>query len=145
MVLIADRGLLSAANIEELDKLHAQLKEEGRDVAVQYILAVPAARYRDFADDLKRLHEAQGNTQEWCAQTQWKSSRLVVAHDPVAAARRTGARDKTIAELLEIGQECSVKLDAQDESRQLGKKNKARGCCRRPKTDPLEATVPIQN
>ena len=132
VVLIADRGLLSTANIQELDKLQAQLKKDGRDVAVQYILAVPAARYGDFADVLKRLHEAQDNTQEWCGQTHWKNSRLVVAHDPVAAARRTGARDKTIVELLEIGQECSVKLDAQDESRQLGKKNKTKG---RPMSD----------
>ena len=132
VVLIADRGLLSTANIEELGKLQAQLKKDGRDVVVQYILAVPAARYGDFCDDLKKLHEAQDNTQEWCSQTQWKNSRLVVAHDPVAAARRGSARDKTIAELLEIGQECSVKLDAQDESRQLGKKNKTKG---RPMSD----------
>lgn len=132
VVLIADRGLLSTSNIEELDKLQAQLKKDGRDVAVQYILAVPAARYGDFCDDLSSLHEAQDNTQEWCGQTQWNSSRLVVAHDPVAAARRTGARDKTIAELIDLGQECSVKLDAQDESRQLGKKNKTKG---RPMSD----------
>ena len=132
VVLIADRGLLSTANIEELGKLQAQLKKDGRDVAVQYILAVPAARYGDFCDDLKKLHEAQDNTQEWCGQTQWKNSRLVVEHDPVVAARRTGARDKTIAELIELGQECSVKLDAQDESRQLGKKNKTKG---RPMSD----------
>ena len=52
VVLIADRGLLGTANIEELDKLQAQLKKDGRDVAVEYILAVPAARYGDFADDL---------------------------------------------------------------------------------------------
>jgi hypothetical protein len=31
----------------------AQLKKDGREVTVQYILAVPAARYGDFADDLK--------------------------------------------------------------------------------------------
>jgi transposase len=132
VVLIADRGLLSTANIEELGKLQAQLKKDGRDVAVQYILAVPAARYGDFADDLKKLHEAQDNTQEWCAETQWKSSRLVTAHDPVAAARRTAARDKTIAELLKLGQHCSVKLDEQDQSEQAGKKKKAKG---RPMSD----------
>ncbi len=132
VVLIADRGLLSTANIEELGKLQDQLKKDGRDVAVEYILAVPAARYADFADDLKKLHEAQDNTQEWCAQTQWNNSRLVVAHDPVAAIRRGAARDKTMAQLLAIGQECSVKLDAQDESRYQGKKNKTKG---RPMSD----------
>ena len=132
VVLIADRGLLSTANIEELGRLQAQLKKDGRDVAVQYILAVPAARYGDFADDLKKLHEAQDNKQEWCAETQWKSSRLVVAHDPVGAARRTTARDKTIEELLKLGQHCSVKLDDQDESQHAGKKRKTKG---RPMSD----------
>ena len=132
VVLIADRGLLSTANMEELGKLQAQLKKDGREVAVEYILAVPAARYGDFCDDLKKLHEAQSSTQEWCAETQWKNSRLVVAHDPVAAARRTTARDKTIAELLALGQQCSVKLDEQEESQHAGKKKKTRG---RPMSD----------
>jgi transposase len=132
VVLIADRGLLSTANIDELAKLQAQLKKDGREVALEYILAVPAARYGDFADDLKKLHEAQNNTQAWCAETSWQSSRLVVAHDPVAAARRTTVRDKTLAELIELGQQCSVKLDAQDESQRNGKKSKTKG---RPMSD----------
>jgi hypothetical protein len=46
----------------------------------------------------------------------------VVAYDPVAAARRVAARDRAIAELIDIGQECGVKLDAQDESQRIGKK-----------------------
>ncbi len=132
VVLIADRGLLSTANIEELGRLQEQLKKEGRDVAVDYILAVPAARYGDFADDLKKLHKTQDNTQEWCAETKWQSSRLVVAHDPVGAARRTAARDKTIEELLKLGQQCSGKLDDQDESQNAGKKKKTKG---RPMSD----------
>lgn len=132
VVLIADRGLLSTANIEDLGKLQAQLKKDGREVAVEYILAVPAARYGDFADDLRKLHEAQDNALEWCAETQWKDSRLVVAHDPVAAARRTTARNKTMTELLALGQQCSVKLDEQDESQNAGKKKKTKG---RPMSD----------
>ena len=132
VVLIADRGLLSTANIEELGKLQAQLKKDGHEVAVEYILAVPAARYGDFADDLKKLHAAQGSTQQWCSETKWQSCRLVVAHDPVAAARRTAARDKTIAELLKLGEQCSVKLDEQDQSKQAGKKKKTKG---RPMSD----------
>lgn len=132
VVLIADRGLLSTANIEELDKLQAQLKKDGRNVAVEYILAVPAARYGDFAEDLKKLNATQNTGQEWCAETRWNDSRLVVAHDPIAAARRTAARDKTMAELLKLGQQCSGKLDAQDESKSTGKKNKTKG---RPMSD----------
>ena len=132
VVLIADRGLLSTANMEELGKLQAQLNKDGRDVVVQYILAVPAARYGEFAADLQKLHGEQDNTQEWCNQTQWNNNRLVVVHDPVAAARRTAARDKTIAELVELGQQCSGKLDAQDESARMGKKSKTKG---RPMSD----------
>ena len=125
VVLVADRGLLSLGNLEELDKLQAQLKQDGRDVALQYILAVPAARYGDFADDLNRLNAAQtekATDQPWCAETKWQDKRLVVAHDPEVAARRTTGRDKTIAELLAMGQQCSDKLDGQDESQRTGKK-----------------------
>ena len=56
----------------------------------------------------------------------------MVAHDPVSASRRTTARDKTIAELVKLGQQCSVKLDEQDESQRTGKKNKSKG---RPMSD----------
>lgn len=123
VVLVADRGLLSVGNLEELDKLQMQLKaEDGRDVALEYILAVPAARYGDFADDLKVLNEAQDADQSWCSETQWQNSRLVVAHDPQVAARRAAARNKTIAELVAMGQQCSDKLDDQD----AGKKAKGR-------------------
>ena len=122
VVLVADRGLLSVSNIEELAKLQTQLKADGRDVALEYILAVPAARYGDFADDLKRLSQAQPSDQAWCAETKWQDNRLVVAHDPEVATRRGQARDKTIAELVAMGQQCGDKLDGQD----AGKRAKGR-------------------
>jgi transposase len=122
VVLVADRGLLSVGNMEELDKLQAQLKKDGRDVALEYILAVPAARYGDFADDLTRLNEHQGADQAWCAETTWQNKRLVVAHDPQAATRRGQARDKTIADLVAMGQQCSDKLDNQDAGKREGQK-----------------------
>jgi hypothetical protein len=125
VVLVADRGLLSVGNIEALAQLQAQLNKDGREVALEYILAVPAARYGDFSDDLKQLHGAQDNTQEWCAETAWQGRRLVVAHDPIGAARRTAGRDKTMAELLKMGQQCSVKLDAQDEEKEEGQRSGA--------------------
>ena len=122
VVLVADRGLLSVSNIEELAKLQTQLKKDGCDVALEYILAVPAARYGDFADDLKVLSGAQAPDQSWCAETRWQGNRLVVAHDPVVATRRAQARDKAIAELVAMAQQCSDKLDGQD----AGKKSKGR-------------------
>jgi transposase len=135
VVLVADRGLLSVANLEELATLQAQLKKGARDVALEYILAVPAARYGEFSEDLQRLSQAQASDQapdqEWCAETTWQAKRLVVAHDPQVAARRAQARDKTIAELLAMGQQCAGKLDGQDESQRAGKK-KSKG---RPMSD----------
>jgi transposase len=56
----------------------------------------------------------------------------VVAHDPLGAARRTSARDKTITELAKLGQQCSVKLDEQDESQRTSTKKKSKG---RPMSD----------
>ncbi len=91
-------------------------------MALEYILAVPAARYGDFCDDLKRLSEAQPADQAWCAETKWQDNRLVVAHDPEVAARRGQVRDKTIEELVAMGQQCSGKLDGQD----AGKRAKGR-------------------
>jgi Transposase DDE domain len=124
------------AHIEELGKLEVQLKKDGRDVAVQYILAVPAARYGEFAGELRRLHENQVKSQDagqmWCAETTWNDARLVVAHDPLAASRRGVARDQKIAELVKLGQQASAKLDAQDESLRLGAKRKSKG---RPMSD----------
>ena len=134
VVLVADRGLLSVGNLEELDKLQAQLKTDGRDVALEYILAVSAARYGDFAEDLSQLSAAQTKQaadHPWCAETKWQDKRLVVAHDPEVATRRAAARDKTIAELLAMGQQCSDKLDGQDES-QRAEKKKGKG---RPMSD----------
>jgi hypothetical protein len=62
-----------------------------------------------------------------------------VAAQPSGGGARPGfshqasyGADKTIAELLKLGQQCSVKLDAQDESQRTGKKNKSKG---RPMSD----------
>lgn len=38
----------------------------------------------------------------------------MVAHDPKVAARRAASRNKTIAELAAMGQQCSDKLDGHD-------------------------------
>lgn len=48
VVLVADRGLLSLNNLQELAQLQAQLDAAGRGVRLEYVLAVPAARYGEF-------------------------------------------------------------------------------------------------
>ena len=127
VVLIADRGLLSVNNLAELAALQAALKAQGREVAVDYILAVPASRYGDFADSLGAMATQQPGQAEWVGETQWAAPegparRLVVAHDPVAGARRTQARQAAIDELIKLGQQWSGKLDAQD----AGKRSKGK-------------------
>lgn len=120
VVLVADRGLLSVNNLEELAKLQATLASEGRAVSLEYVLAVPAARYGDFAESLRVMAAGQATDKPWVAETTWQSSastvqrRLVIAHDPEVAARRTLARNKAIAELLALGELWGGRLDAQD-------------------------------
>ena len=125
VVLVADRGLLSVNNLDELAKLQATLAAEGREVSLEYVLAVPAARYGDFADALRASASTHPADKPWVAETTWQSSsksspptvtqrRLVIAHDPQAAQRRTEARNKAIQELLALGEQWGGKLDAQD-------------------------------
>ena len=126
VVLIADRGLLSVANLDALAALQATLRAQGRDVAVDYILAVPASRYGDFAEALGAMAALQPSDTPWVGETQWATPngvadpsgattrRLVVAHDPEAAARRTRQRQACIDELIALGQQWSGKLDQQD-------------------------------
>ena len=127
VVLIADRGLLSVNNLDELAALQAALRAQGREVAVDYILAVPASRYGDFADALGAMAAQQPSNAEWVGETQWaapdkSSRRLVVAHDPVSGARRTQARQTAIEDLIKLGQQWSGKLDEQD----AGKRSKGK-------------------
>ncbi len=130
VVLVADRGLLSVNKLDELAKLQATLAAQGRAVSLEYVLAVPAARYGDFADALRASASARPADKPWVAETIWPSSskssppsasaatithrRLLIAHDPEVALRRTQARNKAITELLALGEQWGGKLDAQD-------------------------------
>ena len=136
VVLVADRGLLSVANLDALGALQATLRAQGREVAVDYILAVPASRYGDFAEALDAMAGQQPTSAPWVGETQWTAPdggaglsgagattrRLVVAHDPEAAARRTRQRQACIDELIARGQQWSGKLDQQD----AGKRGKGK-------------------
>ena len=69
----------------------------------------------------------QPSDAEWVGETQWAapdgpSRRLVIAHDPVAGARRTQARQTAIEDLIKLGQQWSGKLDEQD----AGKRSKGK-------------------
>ena len=114
VVLVADRGLLSLSNLDELSQLQDTLKAEGIKIRLEYILAVPAARYGEFAQSLRVMVKAQEPQTSWVSELDWQSRRLIVAHDPEVALRRTRERRKQIDELVKQGQEWGGQLDAQD-------------------------------
>lgn len=122
VVLVADRGLLSLSNLQELAQLQDALEAEGIEVRLEYILAVPAARYGEFAQSLSVMAKAQESQAAWVGELDWQSRRLIVAHDPELAQRRTQERRKQIEELVNQGQEWGGQLDAQD----AGKKRRGR-------------------
>lgn len=114
VVVVADRGLLSFDNIDTLDALGA---EQG--LAVDYILAVPGRRYRDFAKLMSTLHPqlAAAVTEpsaDVVTETTWEGRRLVVAHNAERAAEQTVQRRETIEELDALGAQLAERLDNQD-------------------------------
>jgi transposase len=136
VVLVADRGLLSLDNLRDLEALQQRLHDEGREVRLDYVLAVPAARYGEFKTELQQLQDEHDSSRSWVGETTWEHEdgshkakeqpesapkpvprryRLVIAHDPEAAQRRTQARRKQIAELLALGEQWGGQLDAQDD------------------------------
>jgi Transposase DDE domain len=91
VVLVADRGLLSLNNLRELDALRAELAKAGRAVSLEYVLAVPAARYGEFKDELQTLHQAHDSSQAWVAEMTWQHSTRANKADDVDAAAAEGA------------------------------------------------------
>ena len=110
LIVVADRGLLSLDNIDELGKI----KLPGGQ-ALEFILAVPGRRYGEFAEILQDFQiRAAVATQEIVEQTSWQHLRLVVAHHPQRAAEQTQLRRERIAALEAQAQAWAGKLDGQD-------------------------------
>ena len=111
IIVVADRGLLSTDNLEELQAMRLPC---GAPLA--FILAVPGRRYRDFKDILQPLHKTycQDAETEVVGETPWQGLRLVIAHDPHTAAEKSSQREQTIAHLEAQAQQWAGKLDAQD-------------------------------
>jgi len=126
VVLVADRGLLSLNNLQELTQLQAKLDAAGRGVRLEYVLAVPAARYSEFKAELQSLDVRHDAAAAWVDEMRWATAeandpadpprqhRLVVAHDPVVAQRRNQARREQMRALIALGQQWGGRLDAQD-------------------------------
>ena len=112
LVLVADRGLLSLDNLEALKAVRLA---SGKPL--EFIVAVPGRRYNEFIELLEPFHEEQcaTATQEVIAEHAWNALRLVVAHDPVAAATKTEQRNERIDALIRQADQWSGKLTEQDE------------------------------
>jgi Transposase len=110
LILVADRGLLSLDNIEQLC---AHKLPGGQPL--EFILAVPGRRYGEFEDILQSLQQrfAQAS-EEVIDEARWQDWRLVVAHNPERAAEQTQWRRQRIGELQQRAAQLAGKLDAQD-------------------------------
>ena len=110
LIVVADRGLLSLDNIDELTKIRMLGGQ-----ALEFILAVPGRRYGEFADVLSAIQaKAATATQEIIEETKWQGLRLVVAHHPERAQEQTQGRRERIAALQDKARLWAGKLDEQD-------------------------------
>jgi len=108
VILVADRGLLSLENIDELTALADQ---DGR--TLEFILAVPARRYADLVETFRGLAFDEGGL----AESSFAGHRLIVAHDPLRATDQSARRRARIAELEAQAEKMVAKLDAQDDGK----------------------------
>jgi transposase len=110
LIVVADRGLLSLDNMEELGKV----KLPG-DRVLEFILAVPGRRYGDFVELLQDFQRKTADAvHEVIGEVQWEGLRLVVAHQPDRAQEQTQLRNARLAELEAKAAQWAGKLDAQD-------------------------------
>jgi hypothetical protein len=108
VILVADRGLLSLDNIDELTKMADQ---GGR--TLEFILAVPARRYSELVDTFRALNVGE----DGLAESTFAGHRLIVAHDPLRGQEQCERRRARIAELEAWAEKMVGKLDAQDEGK----------------------------
>ena len=122
VVLVADRGLLSLDNLEQIQALRLPSGQP-----LEFVLAVPARRYVEFAPIIAGMGppiEAGATAPaQWVDERAWHAPdevadrpalRLVVAHDAQQAAMATQRRLQKIEELQVHAAHWSGKLDAQD-------------------------------
>jgi transposase len=111
LIVVADRGLLSLDNLEELGKISLPNSRS----ALEFILAVPGRRYNEFTDVLQGIQtRASTAEQEIIEEARWQGLRLVVAHHPQRAAQQTQLRNERITALQDKAQQWAGKLDGQD-------------------------------
>lgn len=106
MVLVADRGLLSLDNLEAITAIGAQ-----HQVQVDFVMALPARRYKDMKDVNDALVLEKG-----LAESTFAGRRLVVSHDASRAAEQKAARCAKLQAAEALGERLTKKLNGQDVS-----------------------------
>lgn len=110
LIVVADRGLLSLDNVDELGKVKLPSGQ-----ALEFILAVPGRRYSEFVQTLQDFQSKVATAKEEVIdEVRWNESRLVIAHNPVQALEQTTLRRARITELQTKAQQWAGKLDGQD-------------------------------
>jgi len=113
LIIVADRGLLSLDNIEQLSALTVACGQP-----IEFILAVPGRRYADFETLLEPVQARAANAAgEFIEELRWHDRRLVLAHDPEKAQEQSALRRARLAALERRAEELVGKLDAQDEGK----------------------------
>jgi transposase len=121
VIVVADRGLLSLDNVAELEALATTTARK-----LQFILAVPARRYRELGGTLKGL--SFDPVEASIAEGDFAGHRLVVAHDPQRATEQSARRREKIATMETLAEKLVAKLDAQDAGQtERGRKASDRG------------------
>ena len=115
LVLVADRGLMSTGNLAAL---------KASDCAVDFIMAVPAKRYRALAPAIGELAFAADETSiktlpiveatEEEDAPDLRQHRLVVSRNAERAAYERATRDAVIADICQMADAKAEKLEAQD-------------------------------
>ena len=110
IIAVADRGLLSIDNLQDLQAMRLP-----NGNPLEFILAVPGRRYSEFVELLEPLQaQCASAGQEVLGETPWNDLRLVMAHDPQAAAEASAKRDALIQKLEDQARAWVGKLDDQD-------------------------------
>lgn len=119
IIVVADRGLLSIDNIEQLQAITLP-----GGAPLEFILAVPGRRYTDFVELLEPFHSEHcaKAEKEVLGEVKWNTHRLVIAHDPGVSRTAGAKRDSIISELEQKALEWADKLEAQE----VGKKVRGR-------------------
>jgi transposase len=110
LVMVADRGLLSVDNLNDLAAIALPSGQP-----LEFILAVPGRRYGEFAELLQPVHDAAcAAGTETTTEAKWQGHRLIVAHDPARAQEQTALRATRITALVARAEQLAGKLDGQD-------------------------------